>query len=224
MQSRVSFFGQTQPECVGFTKFREVLVYAGGEHMWATYHKALIVSFKKSNPSWTPAQVKEYSITHLLNNDAGLGEVSFGDSACPGRDYRGRGLLHVTWFSTYMEYKKTSGVDVAVDPDLMQSDPVVAADSSAWFWSARHINTSVDANNASGVAKLINPALLGFGQRKATAKRAFDQLNRGSQPCKQEWDYSLTGGVGGEKNTWYDANRNWPDLLASSSDGSWRFT
>lgn len=195
--NRVShFFGQTQPECVGFTKFREVLVYTGGEHLWTTYHKPLLASFKKTNPSWTPAQVKEYSITHLLNNDTGLGEVLFGESAYPGRDYRGRGLLHVTWFSTYMEYKQASGVDVAADPDLMQNDPIVASDSSAWYWSTRNINVPADANNATGVTKLINPGLLAFDQRKATAKRAFEQINRGSQPCKQEWDSSLTGGNG----------------------------
>lgn len=83
----------------------------------------------------------------------------------------------MTWFSTYMECKQASGVNVAADSDLMQSDPVVAADSSAWFWSIRHINTPVDTNNASGVAKLTNPEQFGFDQREAAVERAFEQLN-----------------------------------------------
>ncbi|MBN3835258.1 hypothetical protein [Burkholderia sp. Ac-20344] len=83
-----------------------------------------------------------------------------------------------------------------LDREQMLNDPVVAADSSAWFWSTRHINTPADENNATGVTKLINLALLDFDQRKATAKRAFEQLNRGNQPCRQEWDSSLTEGNG----------------------------
>ncbi|PRE08323.1 calcium-binding protein [Burkholderia multivorans] len=195
--NRVShFFGQCDPECAGFTAFREGLIYTGGEHLWTIYHSALTASLRKTNPTWTLAQIKEYSVTHLINNDSGLGEVLFGDSEHPGRDYRGRGLLHMTWIGTYKQYKEASGVDVVADPDKVQNDPVIAADSSAWYWSSRHINVPADANNARGVTSLINPGMLAFGQRKDTAKRAFAQMNRGSQPCKQEWDSALTVGNG----------------------------
>jgi predicted chitinase len=191
--NRVShFFGQCDVECAGFTAFRENLNYSNGTRLWSTYHSALTIGLRRLHPTWLPAQIENYAKKQLIHNDNELGEVLFGDNEYPGRDYRGRGLLHMTWLATYKEYKLASGIDVVEDPNKVQNDPSVAVDSSAWFWSSRSINAKADANDARGVTRAINPALKDFARRKAAAIRTFAALNRGRQPCKHNWDSTTT--------------------------------
>nr|WKF59190.1 hypothetical protein HUO10_003699 [Paraburkholderia busanensis] len=186
------FLGQCEVECAGFTAFRENLHYTNGDHLWETYPTALKAGLHKSHPEWTTVQIETYSKQHLTKNDSGLGEVLFGDPAYPGRDFRGRGLLHMTWLDTYKEYRQVSGHDVIADPAKVQNDPVIAADSSAWFWHARSIHAKADQNNVKGVTRIINPALKDFARRKAAASRAFAYLNNGRQPCSHNWDSTST--------------------------------
>ncbi|CAB3790922.1 hypothetical protein LMG28614_03196 [Paraburkholderia ultramafica] len=190
------FFGQCEVECGGFTAFKEDLFYRDGDYLWNTYHSSLTAGLKRMHPDWTQHQIQIYAKNDLVRNDNGLGEVLFGDNQYPGQDYRGRGLLHMTWLATYKQYKQASGIDVAADPKKVQSDPYVAADSSAWFWSVNGINSFADANNVHNVTHKINPALKDFARRKAAAKRAFELLNKGVQPCKSNWDSMLTAGSG----------------------------
>ncbi len=191
--NRVShFFGQCEVECGGFTAFRESLTYSDGGRLWSIYRTALKAGLQRLHPQWTPDQIESYSKNTLTNNDSELGEVLFGDSDHPGLDYRGRGLLHMTWISTYKEYKQFSGIDVVANPNKVQNDSYVAADSSSWFWEARSINAQADRNDVKRVTKIINPALKDFERRKAAAKRAFEQLNAGTNPCKHDWISTLT--------------------------------
>ncbi|WP_260326823.1 glycoside hydrolase family 19 protein [Paraburkholderia atlantica] len=148
------------------------------------------------HPDWTSQQIRDYSENHLIFNDSALGEVLFGDSQYPGRDYRGRGLLHMTWLVTYKEYKQASGIDVVTDPKKLEIEPDVGVDSSMWFWSTRGINSFSDANNVKKITRAINPALMDFMRRKDAAKRAFEVLNKGLQPCKPDWTSTLTVGNG----------------------------
>ena len=99
----------------------------------------------------------------------------------------------MTWLGTYKQYKMASGIDVADDPSKVENDSFVAADSSAWFWNSHAISTSADANNVRGVTKVINPAMKDFALRKDATKRAFEHLNKGQQPCKHDWESTLTG-------------------------------
>lgn len=160
--------------------------------MWSIYRTALKAGLQRLHPQWTPDQIESYSKNTLTNNDSELGEVLFGDSDHPGLDYRGRGLLHMTWISTYKEYKQFSGIDVVANPNKVQNDSYVAADSSSWFWEARSINAQADRNDVKRVTKIINPALKDFERRKAAAKREFEQLNAGTNPCKHDWISTLT--------------------------------
>ena len=190
------FLGQCEVECGGFTAFKEDLYYRDGNYLWATYHTALTAGLKRMHPDWTQQQIQDYAKTKLIHNDSGLGEVLFGDNAYPGQDYRGRGLLHMTWLPTYRQYKQASGIDVAANPSQVQSVPYVSTDSSVWFWNTRGISAVADANNVKSVTHAINPALKDFVKRKAAAKRAFEVLNKGQQPCKPNWDSTLTVGNG----------------------------
>jgi predicted chitinase len=186
------FFGQCAVECAGFTAFRENLRYTNGDYLWRTYTTALTRGLKRIHPDWSHTQIEEYSKTKLINNDPELGMVLFGDDAYPNADFRGRGLLHVTWKATYEKYKNCGGKDVLSDPTLMQRDRRVATDASAWYWSDKSINAEADDNNVEQVTRKINPALMDFDLRKSAAKKAFSLINKGGEPCKHNWESMLT--------------------------------
>lgn len=57
---------------------------------------------------------------------------------------------------------------------------------------SRSINLPADVNNVYGGTHAINPALKDFARRKSAAQRAFTALNKGNQPCKRNWDSTLT--------------------------------
>lgn len=190
------FFGQCEVECGGFTAFRENLRYKDGNRLWDIYRSALAAGLKRIHPDWVTPQMEQYTKTHLINNDPELGVVLFGDNANPLVDYRGRGLLHLTWYDNYARYKEASNIDVVADPLKVETDRHVATDSSAWYWTNHAISQSSDRNNVKAVTKKINPALKDFGRRKAAAKLAFSIINQGRMPCSQDWSSTLTGGNG----------------------------
>jgi predicted chitinase len=190
--NRVShFLGQCEVECAGFTKFREDLTYRSGDDLWNIYRSALKAGLQRLRPEWTIEQIEAFSKKNLVNNDQQLGEVLFGDRRYPGRDYRGRGLLHMTWLATYEKYKAASGIDVVDEPDKVESDQHVGSDSSVWFWSVNSINSQADVNNVKGVTRIINPALRNLDRRKMVAARAFAYLNKRGEPCCRDWNSSL---------------------------------
>jgi len=190
---RVShFLAQCEVECSGFTAFSENLYYSNGDYLWSTYPSALKAGLGRLYPRMSLSEMEQYTKQHLVKNDRKLGEVLFGDGQHPGKDYRGRGLLHMTWLPTYEEYKVHSGIDVVNDPNLVTIDPFVAADSAAWFWYSRSINKKADDNDIRGVTFKISPALKEFARRKSAAKRVFEMLNKGGGQCGDRWRGSLT--------------------------------
>lgn len=48
--------------------------------------------------------------------------------------YFGRGMCQLTWDYNYARYEGDSGYPVVSQPDLVASDPFIAADSAGWFW------------------------------------------------------------------------------------------
>jgi predicted chitinase len=144
------------------------------------------------NPTWTEAQMRTYTETHLANNDPELGKVLFGNAEYPEVDYRGRGPLAVTWDTTYRAYQIASGTTVMPNPRLFATDSAIGCDSSAWFWENNGINAPADRNSLHDVTKIINKALLRMHDRGNMAKRAFTLLNGGNNPCAEKWQKALT--------------------------------
>ncbi|MFC7629127.1 glycoside hydrolase family 19 protein [Paraburkholderia humisilvae] len=191
--NRIShFLGQCAVECAGFTAFKEVLNYREGDHLWNTYSGPLKRGLNRLHPDWTATQIEKYAKTNLVYNDKELGIVLFGDNAYPGRDYRGRGLIHVTWLENYRHYTEYSGVDVVADPERLEYDRPVAADSAGWFWSTHVINQHADANNPKKVTAVINPALKELNRRRVASQRAFTVVNKGGEPCRYNWETTIT--------------------------------
>jgi predicted chitinase len=187
------FFGQCEVECAGLTRFRENMRYTDGDHLWNTYKSALTSGLKRLHPDWSSSQIEQYAKMHLVNNDSELGIVLFGDNANPSVDYRGRGLLHLTWRENYERYKTWSNIDVISDPLKVENDKHVATDSSAWYWRTRSIGQPADRNDVKDVTRKINPALKDIDRRRNATKLAFNILNQGCSPCKLEWNATLNG-------------------------------
>ncbi|WP_124083875.1 glycoside hydrolase family 19 protein [Burkholderia gladioli] len=195
--ARVShFLGQASVECTNFTSFEESLVYRDGHRLWGIYHSALVAGLKRLNPSWTEAQMRTYTETHLANNDPELGKVLFGNSQYPDVDYRGRGPLAVTWDTTYRRYQDESGTTVMPNPRLFATDSAIGCDSSAWFWKTNGISEPADRNSLHDVTHIINKALLRIRDRGNMAKRAFALLNGANNPCSEKWQSALTAANG----------------------------
>jgi predicted chitinase len=72
--------------------------------------------------------------THLIENDAGYGEHSFGSNLHPGKDYRGRGLIHLTHYSHYKPCADATGYPIDSQPELLETDAKVIIESGLWFW------------------------------------------------------------------------------------------
>jgi len=191
--ARVShFLGQASVECTNFTSFEESLIYRDGHRLWGIYHSALVAGLHRLNPTWTEAQMRSYTETHLANNDTELGKVLFGNSQCPDVDYRGRGPLAVTWDTTYRAYQTESGTTVMPNPRLFATDSSIGCDSSAWFWENNGISAPAGRNSLHDVTHIINKALLRMHDRGSMAKRAFTLLNGGNNPCAEKWQNALT--------------------------------
>ncbi|PQV48092.1 M23 family metallopeptidase [Paraburkholderia sp. BL21I4N1] len=80
------------------------------------------------------------------------GNVISGD----GARFRGRGLIHLTWRNGYRDYGSFCGRDFESDPnpELLQNDANVAADSAGYFWVMKRINRKADhgSDNADVLA------------------------------------------------------------------------
>jgi len=98
-----------------------------------------------------------------------MGNVQPGD----GWRFRGRGLKQLTGRDNYQAYQLAADVPVLVDPDKLL-DPVWAADSAAWFWSANGCDAL--ASDAEALTRRINGGLTGLRDRQIAMAKAAQVL------------------------------------------------
>jgi putative chitinase len=101
-------------------------------------------------------------------NRMGNGDEASGE----GWKYRGRGLKQLTGKDNYTAFSKAIGTDFVADPDLLLQ-PVNAALSAGWFWSANNLNALADNGDVPGMTKRINGGTLGLEQRQALYAKAM---------------------------------------------------
>jgi putative chitinase len=92
-----------------------------------------------------------------------------------GWKYRGRGLKQLTGKTNHSNCSKGLGVDLVDNPDLLL-EPVYAARSAAWFWSANNCNSFADSEDIEGLTKRINGGLIGIEDRKKRYANAVRSL------------------------------------------------
>ncbi|NVZ57947.1 hypothetical protein HX797_16915 [Pseudomonas edaphica] len=171
--SQVSFIlGQGKVETQGFTRFRESLNYSRAtftpRKLYNLVTTAVNNGFARKGLNLTEEQKLKYIDDHLLGNDAGYGQHSFGSLDYPNNDYRGRGLLHLTFYEAYKKCADAIGVRVDSNPELAETDIKVILASGSWYWKANNIGMVADDTSLDMDLKI----------RRVTAKinTGLDQL------------------------------------------------
>ncbi len=80
-----------------------------------------------------------------------LGNTWVGD----GHRYLGRAFLQVTGRSNYEACGKALGLDLILQPYLLE-EPINACRASAWFWQEHNINKWADIGDFDGVSDAVN--------------------------------------------------------------------
>lgn len=73
--------------------------------------------------------------------------------------YCGRGLIQLTWEKNYRAAGEALGKPYLAQPNMVK-EPVDAALTAAWFWSANGCNKPADALDMTGVTRIVNGARL----------------------------------------------------------------
>ncbi|MFM5185379.1 glycoside hydrolase family 19 protein [Aeromonas veronii] len=105
-----------------------------------------------------------------MNNDAGYGEHALGSNEFPGKDYRGRGLLHLTHAENYRLCALVTGLNIYSNPELVESDMPSIVLFGFWFWETNKLGVIADSSVSSldkvkKITKIINPGLKGLEER-----------------------------------------------------------
>lgn len=105
----------------------------------------------------------------------GLGNTQPGD----GRRFKGRGLIQLTGRANYVAFGRALNRDFVTDPNprLLATDADLATQVACWFWNARGLNGSADANDISAVTRTINGGLNGLADRQLLFARAQCMFN-----------------------------------------------
>jgi putative chitinase len=99
-----------------------------------------------------------------------LGNTQPGD----GPRFKGRGLIQITGRANYTNYGSDRGQDyiTGLNPNLLATDPNIAADCSGWFWATRHLNELADNDDLLTITKRINGGTNGLDDRTSRVKLA----------------------------------------------------
>ena len=97
-----------------------------------------------------------------------LGNTEPGD----GSAFIGRGLKQLTGRSNYKRCGDAIGVDLITNPEKLL-EPVNAALSAGWFWSANNLNELADRGDVPAMTKRINGGTIGLDQRQALYAKAM---------------------------------------------------
>ena len=97
-----------------------------------------------------------------------LGNTEAGD----GERFKGRGLIQLTGRANYTAFGKARGRDFVTggNPELLASDPNLAADCSGWFWSVHKLNALADSDDAVKITRVINGGTNGLADRQRRLK------------------------------------------------------
>jgi predicted chitinase len=146
---------QAKVETKKFTAFRESLYYSrakygnGGlypvgavKRLYNMAPTTIDNGFSRKGINFTSLHDKYvWCDTHLIENDAGYAEHCYGSNLHPGKNYRGRGLLHLTHFDHYEKAAQATGFPVDSQPELVESDMRVIIETGLWFWNWKSLPT-----------------------------------------------------------------------------------
>jgi putative chitinase len=109
----------------------------------------------------------------LANGAAYEGRIDLGNTQPgDGPRFKGRGLIQITGRTNYTNYGDDKGQDYisGLNPNLLATDPNVAADCSGWFWAKRHLNELADNDDLLTITKRVNGGTNGLDDRARRLK------------------------------------------------------
>nr|WP_070075056.1 glycoside hydrolase family 19 protein [Acinetobacter proteolyticus]OEY95365.1 hypothetical protein BJD20_14850 [Acinetobacter proteolyticus]QHH94957.1 glycoside hydrolase family 19 [Acinetobacter gyllenbergii] len=188
----INILAQGQIETEDFTKLREGLNYTKKtfkrpENIYAISPTAINAGFERRGlANYTRQQKLDYIWNNLTDNDAAYGFHLYGNEKYPNKDYRGRGLLHLTHFKGYEDCAKGTGLDIVNNPTLLETNFNVAIETGAWFWKnkqngrisvlAAKETVKIDSDSiTTSITHLVNGGEMKLAQRKV-AKRKIAKI------------------------------------------------
>ena len=161
---RVShFMAQLAYESAGFKALVESLNYQAATLVKVFPTRVPTLAQAQALVAQGPAAIAEA----IYGNRSDLGNTQAGD----GYKYIGRGFIMITGRANYTRYATLIGQPLVDQPQLLEQ-PLYAAQAAAAFWKATNINAKADADDISGVTKLVNGGLNGLSGREALLKTA----------------------------------------------------
>ncbi|WP_150539453.1 glycoside hydrolase family 19 protein [Actinobacillus vicugnae] len=181
---------QAKQETTRFLKFREVLNYTRktytAEKLYNLSPTIINQGFERRGMHYSKSQKLEYIDKKLLGNDKAYGEHCYGGfGKYPNKDYRGRGLIHLTHYLTYNSFYEYSKFDVLAHPELLENNYLIAIESALWFWNVHNkigkisdldTPTLTSENCMKNITRKVNKGLDGYYNRvfyKEQIKKIF---------------------------------------------------
>ncbi|RMP15933.1 hypothetical protein ALQ28_103426 [Pseudomonas syringae pv. delphinii] len=184
---------QGSVETLKFAKFRESLNYSRAtytaESLLNLAPTAINNGLIRKGLHLNYAQKLKYVEDHLLANDAGYAQHCFGSNDYPNNDYRGRGLLHLTFYETYKRCADAIGVRIDATPSLIETDVSAIVASGSWYWKSNNIGAIADDASLEidlkvrRVTAKINTGLDQLAKRKAVSKEIIQLINNDFGGC-----------------------------------------
>ncbi|MDN8010198.1 glycoside hydrolase family 19 protein [Burkholderia multivorans] len=178
---------QGKHETKSFSEFRESLYYKSytGKSLYEMAPTVIDGGFSRKNMTFSTMDEKIAWIQkNLIENDAAYGEHCFGVDDQPGKDYRGRGLLHLTHYETYRRCAQEIGYPIDSQPELVESSPRVIIETGLWFWWVNGIGSIADDPKTLGdpgvktVTRRINRGYKGLLERQQFKREISAVFNK----------------------------------------------
>ena len=184
-QRIAGFLSQCAHESGGFERLQENLNYSadGMAGIWPRRF-AVLGPDKKPIKKDGKNQPNKFALAlhrkpEMIANVVYSGRMGNGPTESgEGWKYRGRGLKQLTGKDNHRACSEGLGVDLVENPDLLL-EPIYAARSAAWFWSANKCNVFADTGDIEGLTKRINGGLIGIDDRKKRYASAMRSLSSG---------------------------------------------
>ncbi|WP_223592196.1 glycoside hydrolase family 19 protein [Pseudomonas sp. A-R-19] len=168
---------QAKKETGGFLHFRESLNYSRRTYTAVKLYRlsptVINAGFSRKALSFASDEEKlNWIDEYLIGNDAAYGLHCYGNAEQPGKDFRGRGLIHLTHYETYKKCARDTGLPIDSNPELLEKDFAVAIETALWFWKVRRIAAIAEDPSLSGdvgvtaVTRPINTGLAGLPDRQ----------------------------------------------------------
>ena len=157
------FMAQLAYESAGFKALVESLNYQAATLVKVFPNRVKTLAQAQTLVAQGPAAIAEA----IYGNRTDLGNTQAGD----GYKYIGRGFIMITGRANYTRFGALIAQPLADQPQLLEQ-PTYAAQAAAAFWQANNINAKADADDISGVTRLVNGGLNGLDGRTALLKIA----------------------------------------------------